>query len=75
MAVGRPKKIDNLDLIPLDDAVEMIREFFKLDKPPLSRRTLQNKICKGEIHRYGPHKCTLVDREEILNKLCRAKAS
>lgn len=71
----RTKKIDNLDLITLDDAVEMIREFFKLENPPICRRTLQNKIYKGELHRYGPYKVPMLDRNEVLNKLCRLKAS
>jgi hypothetical protein len=72
---GRPKNLENLNLITLDDAVELIREFWKMDKAPISRRTLQNKISKGEINRYGPYKHTLLDRDEVINKLCRSKAS
>lgn len=68
-------KIDSLELITLDEAVELIREFFKLDHAPISRRTLQNKISKRELHRYGPYRVPMVDKNEVLNKICRLKAS
>ena len=69
--VGRPKSLENLSLVTLEQAVQKLKEFYGLPRSPYSKRTLQNKIWRRELNRYGPYHMTMVDWEEIQRKLCR----
>ena len=73
--MARPsRQVDASDLITLDEAVELIAEFWQ-GKVHYTRRTLQNHISAKKLKRYGPYKETLVSRIEIMNKYCQVKAS
>jgi hypothetical protein len=73
--VGRPKDIQSRRLGTLDQAVQELWDFFKTPKPPYCKRTLQNKISGKVISRFGPYHQTMVDLDEVLNKLGHKKAS
>lgn len=67
---GRPKQ---LNLITLDEALAKYKEHFQ-GKSEITKGTLYNKISvlarKGEIKRYGPFHCALLDESEFIEKIC-----
>lgn len=65
------KKEKPEELLTLDQAVEFVRNYYGLDKPPFSKGTLYNKISDKSLRRYGPRHCAMLDKEEILKKLCK----
>lgn len=67
---GRPRQIEaNLDLVSLDECLIRAKNFLKMDHPPFTRRTLQNKISKGEYERYGTYHHPEVDWNEVKKTL------
>lgn len=67
---GRPRHVDEgQDLVSLDECLTRAKEFLKMDHPPFTRRTLQNKISKGEYERYGTYHEPLVDWDEVKRHL------
>lgn len=62
---GRPKK---RELISLEEALKLIEE--KFQRPVYTKGTLYNKISKKELTRHGPKHKVLLDKEEVLEKLC-----
>ena len=68
-AAGRPKNIEGKEIVSLDRALELAQEYLRLDRPPFSRRTLQNKISAGMFERYGTYHEPQVDWEEVKRSL------
>ena len=68
-SAGRPKNIEGLDIVKLDVALQRAQEHLKLDGPPFTRRTLQNKICAGQFERFGPYHEPMVDWNEVKRSL------
>lgn len=68
-ASGRPKSIDGIELLTLDDVVARAQEYLSLSKPPFGRRTLQNKLSRGEFTRYGTYKIPMLDWSEVKRSL------
>ncbi len=66
---GRPKNTEGVDLVTLDECLLRTQEYLQLDKPPWSRRTLQNKISRGEFQRYGIHGIPQLDWAEVKRSL------
>ena len=66
---GRPRDYGDLDLVSLEECIKRAQEFLKMDRPPFTKRTLQNKICKGEFERYGPYHHPEVDWNEVKRNL------
>lgn len=65
--------IEKKDLIDLDTCVQRLQELWKMDRPPYSRRTLQNKLSRNEFKRYGPYHHPLVDWDEVREKELKGK--
>jgi len=71
---GRPRIVQ---LITLDQALEVIKEHLWLkyrdeiivNRMKISRKTLYNKIHRGLLDRHGSHKCALVDKFQVIEKL------
>lgn len=68
-SAGRPKSLENVDLVDLDEAVRRAQEELRMSRPPFSRRTLQNKISLGQFERYGTYHCPMVDWNEVRRSL------
>jgi len=67
---GRPRNADSdLELVSLDECLRRAQAFLKMDHPPFTRRTLQNKISKGEYERYGTYHEPLLDWNEVKKHL------
>jgi hypothetical protein len=66
---GRPRNTDDIDLVTLDECLLRCQEFLRLQKPPFVRRTLQNKLSRGEFQRYGTYKEPQVDWNEVKRTL------
>jgi hypothetical protein len=69
MKPGRPKETEGLELITLDECLERAKEYLKLEEYPWSRKTLQNKLSRGEFTRYGTYRHILVDWSEFRRAL------
>lgn len=67
--VGRPRITDDCELISLDVCIERVQEYLNLPTPPFTRRTLRNKITKGEFQRYGSYHIPMVDWNEVKRSL------
>lgn len=68
-AAGRPKNTEGLDLVTLDECLRRMAEALNLPEPPITRRTLQNKISAGEFGRYGTYHIPQVDWNEVKRHL------
>lgn len=67
---GRPQKFDeDQELVSLDDCLIRAKDFLKMPEPPFTRRTLQNKVSKGEFERYGTYRHPLLDWNEVKKTL------
>lgn len=66
---GRPKETNGMDLISLDECIKRAEGYLGLSRPPWSKRTLQNKLSKGEFQRYGTYHCPQVDWDEVRRSL------
>jgi hypothetical protein len=74
--MARPKSIEDMkgkELITLDECLVKLQELWQLPAPPYVRRTLQNRISRNEIKRYGPRNMTLVDWNEVRDKELRKR--
>lgn len=69
MSIGRPRKTDNKELVTLDEAVTRAQAELRSPKPPFTKRTLQNKICRGEFSRFGTYHMPMVDWNEVRRSL------
>lgn len=67
--IGRPKSLNNKELVTLDEAIVRAQAELNLPKPPFSRRTLQNKVCRGEFSRFGTYHIPMVDWNEVRRSL------
>lgn len=67
--VGRPKSPPPRDRqIAVDEALRMIEEHRKrFNRPGVSRGHLYNLISEEKLHRWGPTKMTILDKEEIID--------
>lgn len=68
-SAGRPKSTEGKDIVSLDEALLRAQEFLGLDRPPFTRRTLQNKIHNLEFERFGPYHKPMVDWNEVKRSL------
>ena len=68
-AIGRPKNIEGLELIELDECIKRVTEYLNLAAPPFNRRTLRNKLSRGEFQRYGTYHQPQVDWGEVKRSL------
>lgn len=71
MGAKKISEVSKKDLITLDEAVTVAREFFRKTENVYTRRGIQNKIHKGELNRYGPYHMTMIDKQEFLDKCCK----
>ena len=60
-----------LNLVTVGEARKLVQEFFQRDTPILSTKTIYNKVWAKELRRYGPKNKLLLDKDEVLQKLCR----
>lgn len=63
-------------LITIDEAIELLNERHQFDakkhgRDIYSKKTIYNKIHKGELKRYGPRHLAQLDEAEVILKLCR----
>jgi len=68
-SVGRPKNTEGLELVDLDECLRRAQAYLNLSRPPWTRRTLQNKISRGEFGRYGTYHIPVVDWNEVKRSL------
>ncbi len=68
-ARGRPKNTDGLDLVTLEECRARAQGYLGLQEPPWSKRTLQNKLSKGDFQRYGTYHKPQVDWNEVRRSL------
>ncbi len=68
-AAGRPRNLENTDIITLDECLKRVQTFLGLEEPPFQRRALQNKITMGEYARYGTYHKPMVDWNEVKRTL------
>ena len=68
-SAGRPKNLENVELLELDEAIVRAQEYLNLSRPPFVKRTLQNKICAGQLERYGTYHIPMVDWNELKRTL------
>lgn len=68
-AAGRPKSLEGLEIVTLDEALKRAQEHMHLPKPPFTRRTLQNKITAGQFERYGTYHEPMIDWNEMKRSL------
>lgn len=68
-AAGRPLETDKRDLITLDECLRRAQLQLRLERPPWSRRTLQNKISAGHFQRFGTYHEPQVDWNEVKRDL------
>ena len=66
---GRPRNTDGMELVTLDVCIKRAQEYLNLEAPPFTKRTLQNKICRGEFSRYGGYHKPEVDWNEVKRSL------
>ena len=59
--------MDGIETIGLDECIKRATE--ALGYQPWSRRTLQNKISKGEFERFGSYHHPMVDWNEVRRSL------
>ena len=68
--VGRLRHVQEpQDLVSLQECIRRAQEYLKMDHPPFTRRTLQNKLSKGEFERYGTYHDPHVDWNEVKKHL------
>jgi len=63
MSKGRPANLEDKDLVTVQGAIERAEELLGIK--PWVPRTLRNKICKGELTRYGTYRYPMVDWDEV----------
>lgn len=74
---GRPRSRP-LDLITIDQAVELIKETLLqkyknkeiAERMTLAKGTIYNLISKKYLRRHGAARCVLLEKDEIIAKLC-----
>jgi len=64
---GRPKTIEGRDVIDLDECIRRATE--ELGHQPWCRRTLRNKISRGEFDRFGTYRHPQVDWNQVKRSL------
>lgn len=64
--VGRPKK---LELMTIDETIEFVAQQFQGKIKP-AKGTIYNKISAKVLTNHGRPHCALLDKEEVLEKLC-----
>lgn len=68
-SAGRPKEVGDKDIVTLDECLERSRIYLHCERSPFCRRTLQNKISRGEFTRYGTYHEPMVDWGEVRRSL------
>jgi len=74
MALKRAPDISSADLISLEECVLRLQALWKLDKPPYSKKTIQNRLSANKYKRYGPSRNPMVDWNEVRDKELRERA-
>lgn len=59
------------EYITPQQALDLVKEFFNCDAEFYTLATIYRKVCVGELGRFGPRHKLLLDKDEVLNKLCR----
>lgn len=67
--IGRPLKTDERQIVDLDECIALAQAELRMSKPPFCRRTLRNKISRGEFQRFGTYKHPMVDWLEVKRSL------
>lgn len=67
--VGRPRNVENRDLVDLDECLRRMARELRMEVPPISRRTLQNRLSAGRYTRYGLYHKPEVDWNEVQRDL------
>lgn len=60
-----------LELVSANEACKLAQEFFQSSIPVYSTKTIYNKVAAKELRRYGPRHMLQLDKEEVLQKLCK----
>jgi hypothetical protein len=64
-------KIAPLVLVSPTEACKLVQEYFHSETAIYSTKTIYNKVYERELQRYGPRHKLLLDKQEILEKLCK----
>ncbi len=63
---GRPK---HLELMTIKETIEMVKEYYQ-GKIEYAPKTIYNKISLGILTNHGKPKYALLDKDEVMEKLC-----
>jgi hypothetical protein len=71
--MGAKKEVDisTMDLITIEECVIRLQALWKMDRPPYSKKTIQNRLSANRYKRYGPRRFPLVDWTEVKSKELR----
>lgn len=64
-------KKDSVELVTPKEALKIVQDFFQSPEPIYSLGTIYNKVSLGQLTRYGARHKLMLDKNEVINKLCR----
>lgn len=67
----RRQSAKKVELVTAKQACKLVEEYFQGQVPPLKLKTIYNKVCSKELKRHGPRHRLLLDKDEVIQKLCR----
>jgi hypothetical protein len=69
MNAGRPKNLEGIELVSIDEAIIKAQAYLQMPVPPFKRRTLLGRISRGELTRYGTYHYPMIDWAELKRSL------
>lgn len=67
----RRETVKKIDLVTAAEACKLVQDFFQSSTPVITTKTVYNKVWDKQLKRYGPRHRLMLDRGEVLAKLCR----
>lgn len=64
-------KNEKQELITPKQALKLVQDYFQSDTPVYSIGTIYNKVSLKQLNRHGPRHRLMLDKKEVVEKLCR----